>query len=244
MERSLLVLDEKTSPWFSFLEEFFEDTPAKILKIYEAREVSLGLDPNYQDILFANPALLSPALIQKIRSFRAGEPRFRAFQIGKAVTTLPKDLFDTAFEESGSFTEFQRGLVEHLPLPEKLHLLVVDNEPEIGNMIREFLERRVHPSFQVDYASNGEIGLQKMREAKPDVVILDIKMPVKDGREVYQEMVDKKMQIPAIIFFDAISGEEISEIRRIGKPAIVEKGSRQSHLAELVALIKKKAYFG
>ncbi len=244
MERRLLVLDKKTSPWFSFLEEFFEDTAVTILKIYEAREVFLGLDKNYQDIFFANPGLLSPALIQKLRAFHASQSGFRVFQIGKTVNALPKDLFNALFEERGSFTEFQRELVEYLPLPEKLHLLVVDNEPEIGNMIREFLERRVHPSFQVDYASNGEKGLQKMREAKPDVVILDIKMPVKDGREVYREMVDKKLKIPVIIFFDAISGEEISEIRRIGKPAIVEKGSHQSHLAELVALIKKKAYFG
>jgi chemotaxis family two-component system response regulator PixH len=96
----------------------------------------------------------------------------------------------------------------------------------------------------VDYAPNGEKGLQKINEKKPDVLILDIKMPVKDGREVYQEIVEKNFKIPVIIFFDAISGEEIYGIRRIGKPAIVEKGSHQSHLAELVALIKKKAYFG
>lgn len=47
-----------------------------------------------------------------------------------------------------------------------------------------------------------------------------------------------------IIFFDAISGEEIKEINSIGNPAIVDKGSHQSSMPQMAALIKKLAYFG
>ncbi len=244
MERHLLILDEKGSSWFSFLEEFFEDTPCRLSKTHEARHAALCLDQRPPPMIFANADLLSLPLTQKIRVSRVSHPEFRIFQVGTSQGQPPKDLFDAIFEPSVSFANFQKQFVEHLPMPETLRILVIDNEPEIRTMIREFLERRVHPSFQVEEAANGEIGLQKINAGKPDVLILDIKMPVKGGQEVYREIIERNLKIPVIIFFDAISGEEVSEIRRFGKPAIVEKGSRQSHLAELVGLIKKKAYFG
>ncbi|HXV27427.1 MAG TPA: response regulator, partial [bacterium] len=209
-----------------------------------SREAATVFEKNHPDILFINPALLSLPFTQKVRAYRVSNPDLRVFQIGPSVGDFPKELFDARFEEERSFTDFQRLMTEHLPLSRTLRILVIDDEPDIGTMVREFLERRVQPAFEVDYAANGREGLDKINRRRPDVLILDIKMPVKDGRQVYRELIEKEIKVPAIIFFDAISGDEVTEIRKIGNPAIVEKGSRQSRLPELLGLIKKKAYFG
>jgi len=46
------------------------------------------------------------------------------------------------------------------------------------------------------------------------------------------------------VFFDSVSGEELSEIRRHGNPAVVEKGYKGSSLSSLMLLAKKSVCFG
>jgi len=74
-------------------------------------------------------------------------------------------------------------------------------------------------------------------------MILDIKMPIKDGRDVYRELHEKNIHIPTIVFFDAISSEELAEMRRYGKPAVVEKGAPASAMPELMEMVKKVRFF-
>ncbi len=110
-------------------------------------------------------------------------------------------------------------------------------------MIQDFFERRVAPSFNVGYAVNGQEALDKIAGQCPDVMILDIKMPVKDGRDVYRELSRKNIHIPTIVFFDAISGDELAEMRRYGNPAVVEKGSPASAMPQLMETVKKVRFF-
>ena len=105
------------------------------------------------------------------------------------------------------------------------------------------LENRTAPSFEVRHIDNGKTGLEWIREGKYDIVILDVKMPAMDGRDVYRQIKLQQFPIPVIIFFDAISGEEIIDIHKIGRPAIVEKGSHQSSMPEMPALVAKMVYF-
>jgi DNA-binding response OmpR family regulator len=121
---------------------------------------------------------------------------------------------------------------------------VIDDESEVGRMLEDFLKDRSNPSFEVEYADNGQKGLDAIDRHRPDVILLDIKMPVKDGREVYRELKQRGLDIPVIIFFDAVSGDEMIEIRSIGQPAVLEKGSRQSALTTMPDLIRKMIYFG
>jgi CheY-like chemotaxis protein len=243
-ERNLLILEKKESPWFGFLEEFFEDTPSMLHVFHHSTTAGQCLDRIPPDMIFVNPEMLSLSLAQKINVLQQSRSHFRVFQLGSCEGVVPKIQWDACFREIPLFVDFRKTLVEYLPLPEKISVLVVDDEPEIGTMLRDFLERRVNPAFLVDYASDGVQGLQAIEKNRPDVLVLDIKMPVQDGREVYREITKRNLKIPVIVFFDAISGDEILEIHQIGKPAIVEKGSRESSMPELMSLIKKMAYFG
>jgi len=60
-------------------------------------------------------------------------------------------------------------------------ILVVDDEPQIRRIMRETLTAE---GYEVDDARNGLEGLEKLREFRPDLVLLDINMPEMGGVEV------------------------------------------------------------
>ncbi|GAB4488746.1 MAG: hypothetical protein Fur0016_14910 [Anaerolineales bacterium] len=65
------------------------------------------------------------------------------------------------------------------------YILCIEDETEMIDLIRIILERK---GFEVEGATGGEDGLKKIRERKPDLVLLDLMMPDIDGWEVYQQM--------------------------------------------------------
>ncbi|MEW6034123.1 MAG: response regulator [Chloroflexota bacterium] len=83
----------------------------------------------------------------------------------------------------------------------KAKILVVDDDPDIVGAVSAVLE--VH-EYQVVSARDGEEGLAKLREEKPDLMILDLMMPRMDGFAVCKELLDprwaKYRSIPIIIF--------------------------------------------
>ena len=64
-------------------------------------------------------------------------------------------------------------------------ILIVDDEPNIVISL-EFLMKR--EGFQVAVAVDGEEALRKIVEFEPDLVLLDVMMPIKSGFEVCQEV--------------------------------------------------------
>lgn len=60
-------------------------------------------------------------------------------------------------------------------------ILVIDDEPQIRRIMKETL---TSSGYEVDEAKNGEDGLLKVREFRPDLVLLDINMPEMDGISV------------------------------------------------------------
>jgi two-component system KDP operon response regulator KdpE len=60
-------------------------------------------------------------------------------------------------------------------------ILVIDDEPQIRRIMKETLSSS---GYEVDEAKNGEEGLVKVREFRPDLVLLDINMPEMDGISV------------------------------------------------------------
>ncbi len=242
--RKVLVLDKKGSPWFDFLGQFLEDTPSQLEIAFDSQSAATLFDRTSPAMVFLNPELLSPALTQKLKVLRLGSAPPRLFRIGPSKTPGGTVPWDDGFEAPENLVSFQKKISSYFDLPEKIRVLVVDDEAEIGAMIRDYLAERTKPSFSVQHTGSGRKGLEILEKGGSDVLILDVKMPVMDGREVYRQIVGKKIQVPVIIFFDAVSGEEFMDIRQIGRPAVVEKGGRESAMPEMMVLIKKMVYFG
>jgi len=69
----------------------------------------------------------------------------------------------------------------------KVHILVVDDNRSVVRIIEVLLQRE---GFEVLTAFDGLEGLQRAREEKPDLIILDIVMPRMDGYEVCRLLQD------------------------------------------------------
>ena len=77
-------------------------------------------------------------------------------------------------------------------------ILVVDDEPDFAAIVQGNLEKE---GFAVEVAYDGVEGLAKVQANPPDLIVLDVMMPEKDGYVVCKELKadDKLCQIPVIL---------------------------------------------
>jgi len=77
-------------------------------------------------------------------------------------------------------------------------IMIIDDEPALVEMVKARLEAA---DYSVVSASNGEEGLVRIRDEKPDLVLLDILMPKKDGYSFVREQKrdDSIKHIPVIV---------------------------------------------
>lgn len=104
-------------------------------------------------------------------------------------------------------------LVEHVPRSERLRrppvplrgsVLIVDDEFGLAELISEILTDR---GYSTTIAINGELGLAAVEEAAPDLILLDVMMPVVDGAEMARRVRASPAHaaIP-IVFMTALPG--------------------------------------
>jgi len=62
-------------------------------------------------------------------------------------------------------------------------ILVVDDEPKVCELIKAYLEK---DGYDVIVTGDGGSAVEKARSLKPDLVVLDINLPVMDGLEVFR----------------------------------------------------------
>ena len=88
-------------------------------------------------------------------------------------------------------------------------ILLIDDEQDILEIISYNLEKE---GYQVFTAGNGNEGIAKAKEILPDLILLDVMMPEKDGVETCQDLRKiKELQKTLIVFLSARS-EEFSQL--------------------------------
>jgi len=83
----------------------------------------------------------------------------------------------------------------------KIRILLAEDELSLGKIISESLEIK---GFEIIYCIDGEEALEKYMEAKPDILVLDVMMPKKDGFTLAKEIRKENTSIP-ILFLTAKS---------------------------------------
>ncbi|WLR41862.1 response regulator YycF [Bacillus carboniphilus] len=103
---------------------------------------------------------------------------------------------------------------------DKRRILVVDDEQPIADIL-EF--NFIKEGYEVHCAYDGQEAIDKVEEIKPDLIMLDIMLPVKDGMEVCRE-IRKKHEIPIIMLtakdseIDKVLGLELGADDYVTKP--------------------------
>ena len=70
-------------------------------------------------------------------------------------------------------------------MPKQTKILLIDDDPDVHLVVKKILEPK---SYEVVSAYDGDEGLRKVVEERPDLIILDVIMPGKHGFEVCREL--------------------------------------------------------
>jgi CheY-like chemotaxis protein len=112
-------------------------------------------------------------------------------------------------------------------------VLVVDDEPDLRQLTANLL---INHGFDVVIAQHGREALQRLREHCPDLVLLDLNMPVMDGwqfRAAQARLVDSHLvNIPVLILTGADgASEHAATLHAVG---LIEKPFHPDHLLDAV----------
>ncbi len=85
-------------------------------------------------------------------------------------------------------------------------ILVAEDEPKISSLVRDYLQAA---GFEVIIAADGDAALREARGAKPDLIVLDLGLPRRDGIDVVREL-RRTSNVPVVIL--TARGEESDRI--------------------------------
>ena len=123
-------------------------------------------------------------------------------------------------------------------------VLIVDDDADVTKFVSKLVERA---GYQAVVAKNGVEGMGKVREDKPDLLILDVLMPKESGIRMYRELKTDKLfkEIP-VVMLSAIAPESFFRSQKVldefagqtvpEPEAYIEKPEEPE---ELIALIKR-----
>jgi CheY-like chemotaxis protein/DNA-binding XRE family transcriptional regulator len=135
-----------------------------------------------------------------------GQPKERKVELvkneiyvdGEKVSDLDATDVDGVVEYINAVKK-KKGVIPQSPppkmSPQAKKILIIDDEQEICEMLYTFL---VPHNYKVFLAFNGQMGLEYFEEIRPDIVLLDLKMPDIDGLEVLK-IIRKVSNVPVII---------------------------------------------
>ncbi len=124
-------------------------------------------------------------------------------------------------------------------------ILAVDDEPDCLEFVKAILELE---GFDIITAHNGEEGLKKAIDEHPDLIILDVQMPKKDGFRVFHEIKqdEKTKDIPVVMLTGirdkvgmGFSVQEMEEFMGARPAEYIEKPIDPNKLKEAVKKIFK-----
>ncbi len=119
---------------------------------------------------------------------------------------------------------------------DKTKILVIDDEPNIVQTLQDRLEMN---EYNVRTAGNGREGLDKIEQDKPDVVLLDVIMPVMDGLEMLEVMRKKpeNQDISVIMLTARSQTQDIARANACGIDDYIVKPFDLSELLEKIEAV-------
>ena len=118
-------------------------------------------------------------------------------------------------------------------MPKPVRVLVADDH----SLFIEALEAILGPDHRIDvvgHASNGAEAVELARELRPDVVLMDISMPVLDGIEATRRLQDESPATRVLMLTGSDARQDIAKARRAGAAAYVTKDRIAADLVETI----------
>lgn len=139
-------------------------------------------------------------------------------------------------------------------------ILVVDDDDDTRCLIAEILES-LNPSIRFREASNGREALAAVTERQPDLVILDLNMPIMDGYKVLERLraSEETRHVPVLVLTgqdhkfieigaldggaDDFLGKPIAQVRLVARmQSLLRSGDRYRHTLKELILAREKVH--
>jgi two-component system nitrate/nitrite response regulator NarL len=123
-----------------------------------------------------------------------------------------------------------------------VRILVADDQELIRKRVCSTLEERAGLQVCAE-AANGQEAVEKTRELKPDLVILDITMPVLNGLDAARMIQEFSPQTPIVILSVHKSKQLMEEAQKVGVRGYVTKAEAGQNLVTAVKTVLKKGTY-
>jgi len=117
------------------------------------------------------------------------------------------------------------------------HILIVDDDPEVCQVLAEYIGvfRHAHP-YEVSVALDGTDAFMQILQRRPDLLLIDLRMPRMGGLALLRELRARGIRIPAIVITGSNDLGEITKVLDAEVFAFAPKPVSLDYLEHLVAL--------
>lgn len=127
-------------------------------------------------------------------------------------------------------------------LPSPIRILIADDHPLFRDGLRRLLQSE--PGFEVvGEAADGDELLGLIRKAKPDILLLDLSMPRRDGMAVLRELGAAKIPVRTLLLTAAIDKAQIVQALRLGAFGVILKESTTQRLFDSIRCVMAGQYW-
>ena len=103
-----------------------------------------------------------------------------------------------------------------------VRILIADDHDLVRGAVAELLQK-TDENWEIFDVADGKSAIEKAAELKPDVVILDVMMPVRDGISAGREIRSLLPTVPVVLYTSHASGTFEAEAQQAGFHAVVQK---------------------
>src|SRR4030042_2189732 len=206
-----IILVHNNSEIRSMLYEILTDLGYRVTTVLNNTGLLDTLKNERPDYIIINQAAAGSELEETLKEIRLIDENIKIIILDpdKNVFQIVRDILKVLKEKEHSASTFKEPKKVHL----KSSILIVDDEKECTEMLKNYFIRR---GCSVDTALSGEEAIMQVKNSKPDIVLLDIKMTGIDGIIVLKTIKDIDKSI-MVIMTSVISDEQvIKEAMKLG----------------------------
>ena len=118
-----------------------------------------------------------------------------------------------------------------------IRILLADDNDRVRPMLSSIISQ-ADPTWEVCCeVQNGQLAVEKAAQLKPDLVVLDFSMPVRDGISAGREIRTILPDVPVLLYTFIASARIENAARQAGIDAVIEKADFQKLLEEMRRLV-------
>lgn len=117
-------------------------------------------------------------------------------------------------------------------------ILIVDDSPVARKMLKNSIPK--DKGYEIFEATNGQEGVAKYQELKPDLVFMDLTMPVLDGYKATAKIMELDKNAIIIVTTADVQPKSISNVMELGAFTLLKKPAKAESIVDAIEKVELK----